>query len=204
MQKFNIFAAGFIGIVIGSISGYFYGKKKTYKEDLERFDEYYKTLDKYYNDRISAMEEEYKTEHELRLNEAKDKVSRLNDIKNNMNIVDYSRSLGYVVSESDDNSDYIPEQKNEENIKIIDADEFCDDVGYGVEYLTLYANKVLTDDYSEELVYPENSIGNDIIDNVFGHQNLGDVFYVKNDANKTYYEVTVSNNLFDVKNEEDI
>lgn len=203
MPRYNLFIAGGAGLLLGAIGGYFVGKRVTYSDDCKRFDEYYKELDKYYREKIKDLEEENKKEQELRLSEAKDQVNKLNNIKNNMNIVDYSRSLGYSVADSNFEEPRIEHPK----ISIIDADSFCDDVSYGVMYLTLHPDKTLTDDYSEDLVYPEDSIGTDILENVVGHQNLGDIFYVKNDINRTYYEVSVSNEVLvnnDTDDEDDI
>ncbi len=79
-------------------------------------------------------------------------------------------------------------------IHIIDPEEMNDDTDLNVEYCTLYANDVLTDDH-DNVMDIETTIGLRALEH-FGEYDR-DTVYVRNDETHTYYEVLRVDVMYD-------
>ena len=124
-------------------------------------------------------------------------------------IVDEIEKVNDIVTEeeySTDDEDYTVEVFGKEIIKpyIISPEQFREDPDYDYKTLIYYSNHILVDEDDEIIDYSEidNMVGNDSLDH-FGEYEPDSV-YVRNDEEKTDYEILKSEKTFSEINRESV
>lgn len=176
-----------LGAACGAAGAYFYLKNK---------------FEQYAQEEINSVKETYKAEKEEKKHELvetdeelEEKVEikhvkpDLKDLKKDMK--DYARKS---IKEYTDYSTKIekPEdpvyQKFTEEPEIISEEDFGEADGYDTITLMYYSDGILAEDISDEIVEDaEGKVGTDYIDEI--NKDGVDVVYVRNDIEKTDYEI---------------
>ena len=185
MKNSKLYLSFGTGFLIGGIISAF--GLKTYMERHVKNNQS-KDIQLAYQNKIDELEKELEEARETNVSNSKESVNRLNEIKNSMSIVDYSKKLGYL-----DNSASVPERYP--GISVIKPEEYGDIYSYGEETFTYFADHKLASDKTERII--EN------VDELIGSDNLKSiglyepgVLHIKNDNTKSYYQIFESENTY--------
>jgi len=187
MKSFSKIFIGFLlGAAAGGCGGFLIARRAISEKDESEF----KSVREYYEEKIKELEQAYKEENEARLNEAKEQTSKLNEIKNSTNIVDYAKSLGYSVDED------LTIPGKPLGISDIPFDMLGEDRSYGVETVTRYADGTLAYDSDDSIVANADILFGPNLLSRFVFEDP-DTLYIKNDNVKKYFEISKSGKTYD-------
>ena len=200
MKNAFIFLAG---VVAGAVAAYFYTDNKC-KKDTESMIE---DLRETYNERVDKIEKQYAQIQEM----GKQKDAIMEEIekqdaekKAEETPVDPKAKLEYT----EYSSIYKPDVKAEEPkspIRIIteaEEENYVNDKGFDMVGLSVYADGVVIDDETEEIVTNyESMLGNGCVDMIFKSYEDGEQLCILNEDRNTVYDITVSEERFGGDNE---
>lgn len=153
---------------------------------------WYFTKNKYENmatTEINEMREFYNTKQKelSQKNKEKPPIERLVDFPE-ITPEEKEKYETIIKTEKYDDEERREETMIEKNISFIDSDEFDSYNGYEKTNLVLYSDDILADELSDDIYLIDDSIGVEAAE--FLRNDRPEVIYVRNEENKTEYEVT--------------
>ena len=180
ISKLFMFA---VGAAIGSLSAWFYAKKRYEKIANDEI----RSMREYFRKREKELLEDDKTE------ETEDEPDSSEEEKDKGIYSNIIKESGYVRYGKSSNQDDSGEEDKKDNIDdepyVIRPDLFDTLDDYESMTLTYYADGVLADMFDVPIDDPDTLVGTDFVDCFNADEVDGDVVYVRNERKKTDFEI---------------